>query len=84
MVFFAMDHLAGLSFKTLWNLPSSSKKHIFYIVLHSHVKSYIYIYIYIHIYIYIVFSDSIKLQKYIYFYTYMECKSWTIYMHNTG
>jgi hypothetical protein len=37
-----------------------------------------------YIYIYIVFLDSVKLQKYIYFYTYMECKSWTIYMHNTG
>jgi len=77
--FFAMGHVVGLSSKTLWNLPSSSKNHIFtlsyiYIVLHSHVKSYIYI------------IDYINLYKYIYFYTYtsMECKSQTIYTHNTG
>jgi len=42
--FLAMGHLAGLSSKTLWNLPSSSKNQFFYIViyliiLHSHVKS---------------------------------------------
>jgi len=55
---------------------------VFYIsiVLHSHVKSYnIYIF-----YIYIVFLDRAKLYKYIYFHTYTECKSQTIYMHNTG
>jgi len=61
-----MGHLAGLSSKTLWNLPSSSKNHIFYIVLHSHVKSYKYIYFYI----YIVLLDHVKLYKYIYFDTY--------------
>jgi hypothetical protein len=50
-----------------------------YIVLHSHVKSYKYILFYI----YIVLLDHIKLYKYIYFNTYMECKSQTIYTHNT-
>jgi hypothetical protein len=75
-----MGHLAGLSSKTLWNLPSSSKNHIFrlfyiYTILHGHVKSY---------YIYVVLSDHVKLYKYIYFYTSMECKSQTIYMHNIG
>jgi hypothetical protein len=47
-----------------------------YIVLHSHVKSYIYTHI--------VLWDHIKLYKYIYFYTYTECKSQMIYMDNIG
>jgi hypothetical protein len=54
-----MGHFAGLSLKKLQNLPSSSKIHIFYIVLHSHVKSYIYIIFFI--FIYIVLSNRIKL-----------------------
>ncbi len=58
--------------------PSSSDNRNFYIVSHSHVKSYIYIYIYIYI------SNHVKLYKYIYFYTYKECKSQTIYTHNIG
>jgi hypothetical protein len=49
-----------------------------YIFLHSHVKSYLFIYLFI------IFLGLCKLYKYIYFYIYTECKSQTIYMHNTG
>jgi hypothetical protein len=51
-----MGHLVGLFSNTLWNLPSSSKNHIFYIV----------------IYIYIVLWDHVKLYKYIEFYIYID------------
>jgi hypothetical protein len=64
-----MGHLAGISSKTLWNLPSSSKNHFYivtyYIILRSHVKSHKYIIFYI----YIVLLDHVKIYKYIYFYT---------------
>jgi hypothetical protein len=55
-----MGHFAAISSKTLWNLPSSSKNHIFYIVTYlqyftSPCK---------------VILDRVKLYKYIYFYTY--------------
>ncbi len=46
--FFAMGHLVGLSPKTLWNPLSPSKNHIFYIVLHGHVKPYKYFYFYVY------------------------------------
>jgi hypothetical protein len=49
MVFFCNGHIVGLFSKTLWDLPSSSKNHIFYIVniyivLLDRVKLYKYIY----------------------------------------
>ncbi len=87
MVFFfvyAMGHLVGLSSKTLQNLPSSSKNHIFYIVIYVHCFTQSCKIIYIYIHTHIVLWDHIKLYKYIYFYTYTECKSQMIYMHNIG
>ncbi len=56
--FLAMGHLAGLSLKTLRNLPSSSKNHIFYIFILLHI--------------YIVLLDHLKL--YNFFLHLHECK----------
>jgi hypothetical protein len=69
LFFLQWAHLAGLSSNTLWNLPSSSKNHIIYIViyldfLHSDVKSYNFIFFNI----YIVYQTSWNYTN-IYFFT---------------
>jgi hypothetical protein len=72
--------------KTLWNLPSSSKNHIFYIFFHCHVKSYIYIYIILHLYCFTKFALN-YINIYIFTGTLTFTRSvspQTIYTHNTG
>ncbi len=61
--FLAMGHLAGLSSKTLRNLPSSSKNHILYIFILLHI--------------YIVLLDCLKLYNF-FFYTYMNVNEYYI------
>jgi hypothetical protein len=89
MVFsLAMGHLAGLSLKTLRNLPSSSKNHIFYIyiVLLDRLKLYnFFLYTYMNVNEYYILTLAWSVNQFHYeIYTCTEYKSQTIYTHNSG
>jgi hypothetical protein len=60
-----MGYSIGLSPKNYEISPSPSKNHIFYTILHNHVKLYVYLF-----YIYIILHGYIKSYKCIYFYIY--------------
>jgi hypothetical protein len=89
-----MGHLAGLSLKTLRNLPSSSKNHIFnvfillniYIVLLDRLKLYnFFLYTYMNVNEYYILTVAWSVNKFHYeIYTYTDYKSQTIYTHNSG
>ncbi len=92
--FCSMGHLAGLSSKTLRNVPFSSKSHIFnifillhiYIVLLDRLKLYnFYFYTYMNVNEYYILTLALSVNKFHYeICTYKEYKSQTIYTHNTG